>query len=79
MLCQRCNNGADDGRDVPAATTQQHYQQYDPWPAHWPDTVTYRCDDCAQALREYAALPSISMTITKDEPIDPTLVGEEIR
>ena len=63
--CQRCGVFND---TPPLATTRQTYQAYKDWPAHWPDTVTLRCDSCAQALRDYVALPSIrdSFTITSD-------------
>jgi hypothetical protein len=64
MTCDRCEAH---GRDV-QATTHQEYR-YPSDPESWGNTSTDRCDRCAQDLRNYCALPSISMVIVVDEPL----------
>jgi hypothetical protein len=59
-LCERCGKAT--------VTTTQEYRN-DGDRAHWPNKVTRRCDGCAQALRDYAKLPSMSLHIVKDSGI----------
>lgn len=60
MICVRCNE-----RPV---TTHQEYRHEGDYP-HWPNQETDRCDRCAQALRDYANLPRISLNIVVDRPV----------
>lgn len=62
MLCERCNDGV-----TKATTHQEHRHPTDP--EHWGTTGTDRCDDCAQALRDYVRLPQITMEIVVDRPL----------
>jgi len=62
MKCERCSVY---GRDRYATTRQAWRESGDS--DHWPDRVTYRCDECAAALRDHAKL--VSITITSDAPL----------
>jgi hypothetical protein len=62
--CDRCESN---GR-TREATTFLAYRHYGDC-AHWEDQTAVRCDDCAQALRDYCKLPQIGTTITLDEAI----------
>lgn len=57
MICERCKEAE--------ATTHQQYRNEGDDPS-WVDHETERCDKCAQALRDYAALGGISLYITVD-------------
>jgi hypothetical protein len=59
-LCERCGKAE-------VTTTQEYRHEGDE--DYWPNNVTRRCDGCAQALRDYAKLPSISLHIVKDSGI----------
>lgn len=59
VMCARCDDG------TTPATTFQTYRAS----GALRERETYRCDRCALALREYVALPNISTTITRDEPL----------
>jgi len=58
--CERCHKAP--------ATTHQEYRHEGDHPS-WADTKTDRCGGCAEALRNYAALPSISLAITVDRSL----------
>lgn len=61
MICSRC--------ETREATTHQEWRESGDR-EHWANRTTDRCDRCAQDLREYVALPSISSTIVVDVPLD---------
>lgn len=58
MICERCN--------TETATTRMEHRHAGDFET-WPNQVTYRCDDCARQLREYAKLPNIGLIIVEDE------------
>lgn len=72
--CERCGQRL-------ATTHQEHREPGDP--EHWANDATNRCDDCAQDLRDYAALSSISLKIKVDRPFEESdapavMVGEAV-
>lgn len=67
--CDRCGEWTD-GKGGKTATTHQEWRQNGD-ADHWDNRVSDRCDDCAQALREYANLAGIrdGWVWVKDERI----------
>jgi hypothetical protein len=66
MNCERCNSNGRGG-NVPATTHQEYREPH--WSENWQNRTTERCDRCAQDLRDYANLPSISLLIVVDRPL----------